>query len=149
MPETVASVVAELEVCVAEPRRGETISIPAVTVTDEPRFGWRGLMVDTARHFMPLSTLTLIVDQMASVKLNVLHLHLTDDQGWRIEIVATDPERYFVPGEFENPDNPEAQLASGHREDIVAADRAEKKKGGRSTLRQGPRAPGRKGNPAI
>ncbi len=67
-------------------RFGQPVRVPALTIVDAPRFGWRGLMVDTARHFVPLSALTLIVDQMASVKLNVLHLHLTDDQGWRFEV---------------------------------------------------------------
>ena len=57
-----------------------------MTIDDAPRFGWRGLMVDTARHFQPLPSIYAIVDQMASVKLNTLHLHLTDDQGWRFEI---------------------------------------------------------------
>lgn len=62
------------------------VAVPALTITDAPRFGWRGLMIDPARHFLPLPALRAIVDQMASVKLNTLHLHLTDDQGWRVEI---------------------------------------------------------------
>ena len=67
---------------------GQPVRIPAVTIDDAPRFGWRGLMVDTARHFQSLPSLYAIVDQMASVKLNTLHLHLTDDQGWRFEVKA-------------------------------------------------------------
>jgi hexosaminidase len=60
-------------------------TIPAVTITDTPRFAWRGLMLDVGRHFMPLPVLYRTLDSMAAVKLNVLHLHLTEDQGFRIE----------------------------------------------------------------
>jgi len=54
-------------------------------VEDAPRFAWRGLMLDSARHFMPVETVKRTLDGMAAVKLNVLHLHLTDDQGFRVE----------------------------------------------------------------
>lgn len=57
-----------------------------VEVRDAPRFGWRGLMLDVARHFMPKDGVLRWIDLLAAHKLNVLHLHLTDDQGWRIEI---------------------------------------------------------------
>lgn len=60
--------------------------IPAVHITDSPAFKYRGLMLDVARHFMPVSFLKKLVDLMAMQKMNNLHLHLTDDQGWRIEI---------------------------------------------------------------
>ncbi|MEU2055083.1 beta-N-acetylhexosaminidase [Streptomyces bungoensis] len=60
--------------------------IPAVTVQDAPRFRWRGLLIDVARHFMPKDGVLRYLDLMAAHKLNVLHLHLTDDQGWRVEI---------------------------------------------------------------
>ncbi|HEY3291335.1 MAG TPA: beta-N-acetylhexosaminidase [Anaerolineae bacterium] len=60
--------------------------IPAVSIEDRPRFVWRGAMIDTARHFMPKPDLLHMLDAMAAQKLNTLHLHLTDDQGWRIEI---------------------------------------------------------------
>ncbi|WP_030994139.1 beta-N-acetylhexosaminidase, partial [Streptomyces sp. NRRL F-6677] len=60
--------------------------VPAVTLHDSPRFRWRGLMLDVARHFMPKDGVLRYLDLMAAHKLNVLHLHLTDDQGWRIEI---------------------------------------------------------------
>lgn len=59
--------------------------LPFVSIHDAPRFTWRGLMLDVSRHFMPLPVLYRTVDAMAAVKLNVLHLHLTDDQGFRIE----------------------------------------------------------------
>jgi hexosaminidase len=62
------------------------IEIPAVTIRDWPRFGWRGQLLDVARHFHDVDTVKHVIDAMAQHKLNVLHLHLTDDQGWRIEI---------------------------------------------------------------
>ncbi|GAA0500017.1 beta-N-acetylhexosaminidase [Paractinoplanes deccanensis] len=60
--------------------------VPAVTVADHPRFAWRGVMLDVARHFMPVADVLRFVDLAAFHKLNVLHLHLTDDQGWRVEV---------------------------------------------------------------
>ena len=60
--------------------------VPGVEVRDAPRFGWRGVMLDVARHFMPKAGVLRFVDLLAVHKLNVLHLHLTDDQGWRLEI---------------------------------------------------------------
>ncbi|MFL4950173.1 beta-N-acetylhexosaminidase [Streptomyces sp. MMS24-I31] len=67
-------------------RPGATHTVPAQVVEDAPRFRWRGLMLDVARHFMPKDGVLRYVDLMAAHKLNVLHLHLTDDQGWRVEI---------------------------------------------------------------
>ena len=60
--------------------------LPALTVTDYPRYEWRGLMLDCSRHFYSLEYLKKQVDMLAHYKMNRLHLHLTDDQGWRIEI---------------------------------------------------------------
>src|SRR5580693_7919675 len=60
-------------------------AVPAVTIKDQPRFAWRGLLIDVARHFIPLDVLKRNVDGMATVKMNVLHLHLSDDQGFRVE----------------------------------------------------------------
>ncbi len=65
---------------------GKPVVVPALSIEDAPRFGWRGLMVDVARHFQPIEFLYGIVDQMVAVKLNTLHIHLTDDQGWRFEV---------------------------------------------------------------
>ncbi|AHM63273.1 beta-N-acetylhexosaminidase [Flammeovirgaceae bacterium 311] len=59
--------------------------IPAVEIEDSPRFPWRGLMIDVARHFQPMEVIKRNLDGMAAVKMNVLHLHLTDDQGFRVE----------------------------------------------------------------
>ena len=61
-------------------------AVPCVQVTDHPRFGWRGLLVDPARHFIPKEDLLRFVDGMAAHKFNRLQIHLTDDSGWRIEI---------------------------------------------------------------
>lgn len=61
-------------------------TVPAVTITDQPRFGYRGLLVDVARFFSPKENMLRIIDCMAMLKLNKLHLHLVDDNGWRIEI---------------------------------------------------------------
>lgn len=58
---------------------------PAAEIFDKPRFKWRGMMVDVARHFIPIDILKRNVDAMAAVKLNVLHIHLTDDEGFRVE----------------------------------------------------------------
>lgn len=60
--------------------------VPVVLVEDAPRFAWRGVLLDVARHFMPKDGVLRYLDLLAAHKLNVLHLHLTDDQGWRIEI---------------------------------------------------------------
>lgn len=61
----------------------ENTSLPWVTIKDSPRFPWRGLLLDSARHFIPLADIKRQIDGMAAAKLNVLHWHLTDDQGWR------------------------------------------------------------------
>jgi hexosaminidase len=58
---------------------------PGVVIEDKPQYNWRGLLIDVSRHFMPLSVLYRNIDAMAMAKMNVLHLHLTDDQGFRIE----------------------------------------------------------------
>ncbi|MDR7211830.1 family 20 glycosylhydrolase [Flavobacterium piscis] len=60
--------------------------IPNVTITDEPRFQWRGLMLDLSRHFFDKYYILETIDRLAMLKMNVLHLHLVDDQGWRMEI---------------------------------------------------------------
>ncbi|MDP9230670.1 MAG: family 20 glycosylhydrolase [Bacteroidota bacterium] len=60
--------------------------LPATTITDYPRFGWRGLMLDVSRHFFTKQEVKNFIDDMVKYKYNLLHLHLTDDQGWRIEI---------------------------------------------------------------
>lgn len=60
--------------------------IPGVSVRDFPRFGWRGMHLDVSRHFMPKNDVLRFIDTISSLKFNMFHWHLTDDQGWRIEI---------------------------------------------------------------
>ena len=64
----------------------QPLSLPGVHISDQPRFGWRGMMLDVARHFLPLHDVKRFIDLAALYKLNRLHLHLSDDQGWRVEI---------------------------------------------------------------
>jgi hexosaminidase len=63
-----------------------TCTIPSVKITDYPRFGWRGIMLDVSRNFFTKEEVKLYIDQIARYKFNTLHWHLTDDNGWRIEI---------------------------------------------------------------
>ena len=62
------------------------VKIPSCIIQDAPRFGWRGLMLDVSRHFFSVDEIKAYLDQMAEYKFNVFHWHLTDDEGWRIEI---------------------------------------------------------------
>jgi len=62
------------------------ITVPSLHVDDSPRFGWRGLMLDSARHFQSVDEIKQLLDMMALHKFNTFHWHLTDDQGWRIQI---------------------------------------------------------------
>ena len=67
-------------------RREIQWTIPSLTIEDMPRYGWRGSMLDVARHFFDVNEVKQVIDILALYKLNTLHLHLADDQGWRIEI---------------------------------------------------------------
>ena len=64
----------------------EKWSVAFVTIEDHPRFGWRGLMLDVSRHFFTKQQVEEYIDEMVKYKFNILHMHLTDDQGWRVEI---------------------------------------------------------------
>jgi hexosaminidase len=68
------------------PRSGKGLDLPAIRVVDAPRFGYRGFMLDVARNFQPKSAVLRTLDLLARYKLNVFHLHLTEDEGWRIEM---------------------------------------------------------------
>ncbi len=95
------------------PQRG-TWTIEAVTIRDRPRFAWRGSMLDVARHFFGPAVIKRFIDQLACYKFNILHLHLTDDQGWRLMInswpklaefggkysVDRDPGGYYTQEEY-------------------------------------------------
>jgi len=74
------------EILSKEPLSPREWTVPCCVIEDMPRFVWRGAMLDVVRHFMPLAFLKKLVDVLALHKLNRLHLHLTDDQGWRLEI---------------------------------------------------------------
>ncbi|MDO6603844.1 beta-N-acetylhexosaminidase [Arenibacter palladensis] len=63
-----------------------TVKVPGMTIKDNPRFGWRGIMLDVSRHFQPKEFILKHIDVLSSYKVNKFHWHLTDDQGWRIEI---------------------------------------------------------------
>jgi hexosaminidase len=71
-----------------EAARRRTLRVPPIQVVDKPRFVWRGAMLDVARHFFPADDLKRYIDLLALLKINRLHLHLSDDQGWRIEITS-------------------------------------------------------------
>ncbi|CAI2765715.1 family 20 glycosylhydrolase [Flavobacterium collinsii] len=66
--------------------KNQEVKLPCVTIEDEPRYGYRGLHLDVCRHFFSVDVIKDFIAQMASYKLNNFHWHLTDDQGWRIEI---------------------------------------------------------------
>ena len=66
--------------------KGTDWAIPAVNIQDAPRFEWRGIMLDVSRHFYTIDEVKELLDVMALYKMNKFHWHLTDDQGWRIEI---------------------------------------------------------------
>ncbi|QHT68347.1 family 20 glycosylhydrolase [Rhodocytophaga rosea] len=70
----------------SKPVTGVKWQVPAVTVIDYPRFGWRGIMLDVSRHFFSKEFVKKYIDQLACYKYNRLHFHLTDDNGWRVEI---------------------------------------------------------------
>ncbi len=65
---------------------GDPAQVPGMEITDAPRFGWRGVMLDSARHYQSPEWIRRFIDEMARHKLNILHWHLTDDQAWRLEI---------------------------------------------------------------
>ena len=67
-------------------KAGSGAKIPYAEIADRPAFGWRGVMLDVSRHFFDKEEIFTLLDQMARLKLNKFHWHLTDDQGWRIEI---------------------------------------------------------------
>lgn len=66
--------------------KGTSMTLPVVEIEDTPRFGWRGFMLDEGRHFFGKKAVKQVLDVMAAYKMNRFHWHLTDDQGWRVEI---------------------------------------------------------------
>ncbi len=103
--------------------------IPCVDITDHPRFGWRGLMLDVSRHFFTKQQVKDFIDQMVKYKYNLLHMHLTDDQGWRIEIkslpkltevgsLRVHKEGYFGSFSIPTPDEPRTEGGFYTQDDI-------------------------------
>ncbi|HEX8428583.1 beta-N-acetylhexosaminidase [Hymenobacter sp.] len=78
---------------------GRRNELPEVDIQDQPRFPWRGLLIDASRHFMPVALIKRNLDAMAAVKLNVLHWHLSDDQGFRVE-TKTLPRLHEISGQY-------------------------------------------------
>ncbi len=79
------------------------VAVPGGRIIDAPRYAWRGLSLDLARTFFPLEAVRRVVDLLAQYKLNVLHLHLTDDQGWRLPVGRPDgasDDGYYADGEL-------------------------------------------------
>jgi hexosaminidase len=93
--------------------------MPAAHVVDQPRFEWRGAMLDVARHFLPPADVKRLIDLYALYKLNRLHLHLADDQGWRIEIKSW-PNLTAVSGKTAIGDAPAGFYTQEQYADIVA-----------------------------
>jgi len=102
------------------------LRVPACEITDEPRFGWRGLSLDVSRHFFTVPEVKKYIDMMSHYKLNVLHWHLTDDEGWRIQIdkypeltnVGSKISFYEKQGKFRKLDN----LVDGGRDGFYTKD---------------------------
>ncbi len=69
-------------------RTGERWTLATGVIRDYPRYHWRGAMLDVSRHFFSVDEVKRFIDLLAAYKLNVLQLHLSDDQGWRIEIAV-------------------------------------------------------------
>jgi hexosaminidase len=76
------------QILAQQPAPGMSWTAPCVYIRDQPRFAWRGVMLDVARHFYPKQEVKRVLDAMALHKLNTFHWHLADDHGWRIEILS-------------------------------------------------------------
>ena len=96
-----------------------TWSINCIEVTDKPQFAWRGLMLDVSRHFFTKQEVKKFIDQMAEYKYNVFHWHLTDDQGWRLEIKKY-PELTLIGGSTEVGGGPGGYYTQEQFKDIVS-----------------------------
>jgi len=101
--------------------RPDARTIACATITDSPRYVWRGLMLDVSRHFFAPPTVERVLDWMADYKLNRLHLHLTDDPGWRVEI-PTYPEltRRGARGNFTDTNEPARFFSREDLREVVA-----------------------------
>ncbi|NHC13336.1 family 20 glycosylhydrolase [Motilibacter deserti] len=93
-------------------------TVPGVSITDEPRFGYRGAMLDIARHFQTVDTVKRIIDEISMYKINTLHLHLADDQGWRIAINGR-PELTTIGAQFGIDNSPGGYWTQAEYVDVV------------------------------
>ncbi|OHX64898.1 family 20 glycosylhydrolase [Flammeovirga pacifica] len=93
------------------PLKGESTTIKSALIKDYPRFGYRGFMIDVARNFQTKETILNLLDVMGFYKMNTLHFHLTDDEGWRIELEKF-PELIEIGSKRQHPDSPYATIPS-------------------------------------
>ncbi|KQR53908.1 beta-N-acetylhexosaminidase [Leifsonia sp. Leaf336] len=98
---------------------GDPLTVDAVRISDHPRFAYRGAMLDVARHFFPPADVKRFIDAIVLLKVNHLHLHLTDDQGWRIEI-ASWPELTLHGGSTGSDGSPGGFYTADEYRDLVA-----------------------------
>ena len=107
------------QVIAFSPDTDRGVFLPAGTITDQPRFAYRGYMLDVARHFFGVDTVKQVIDRIAPYKINHLHLHLSDDQGWRIEIKSW-PGLTEIGGRFEVDGTPGGYYTQDDYREIVA-----------------------------
>ncbi|RIJ71169.1 hypothetical protein D1871_15235 [Nakamurella silvestris] len=93
--------------------------VPGVTITDSPRFSYRGMMLDIGRHYQPVEVAKSMVDQISAYKINVLHLHLSDDQGFRVRITGR-PELTTIGGQYSMNGDPGGFWTQAEYESFVA-----------------------------
>ena len=102
----------------------EELLIASVSIKDEPRFKWRGFMLDVSRTFYPVDVLKKYIDIISHYKINTLHLHLTDDQGWRIEIKKhpqlTSEKATTFPAHFKQPTSRSGYYTQEELKELVA-----------------------------
>lgn len=105
------------------PTNQEVITVPALSIQDAPRFKWRGYMQDVSRTFYSIDVLKKYIDVLSLYKLNTLHLHLTDDQGWRIEIKKyprlTSEKATRFPEQFQQPEKRSGFYTQEEMKDLI------------------------------
>jgi hexosaminidase len=116
------------------------VDVPRAVITDAPLFGYRGMAIDVARHFQSKRTIEKFLDLMAFLKLNRLHLHLTDDEGWRLEIPGL-PEltRFGARRGFDLDEDTMLHQALGSGSDLRPGDRIKGKPRSRTEANLGQR----------
>jgi len=112
---------APLEIYTGDAVSRGSLKIPCIEIKDKPRFEWRSVMLDLSRHYFGPETIRKLIDRMAVMKLNRLHLHLTDNPGWRIEIKEY-PELALEGGRgsYSNPDTPVKYMTETEARNLTA-----------------------------